>query len=157
MPRRYTVGFKNVTVSAAQDLVAIKPGTAKPIRICRVWLFGNDTSLQTAQMLRLLLKYTTGTLTLGSGGTSATAVPFDPGDTAFAGTAHVNDTTPSTTSTSFVDLVQAGGHNYAGFDRSFGMNGPIIGAAEGFVFSLLSTVTGTCNFSGGVEFEEFGG
>ncbi len=157
MGRVYTVSFKNVTISAAQDLVALKGSTGKTCRLRRVWLNMNDTTLQTAQGLRLSAKYGSATVTLGSGGSAPTPRPLDPGDAAASFTAHVNDTTPATTSGSFVDLVPGGCHNFAGFDFTWRPGAePVFGLNEGVVFELLSTVTGTCNFSGGAEVEEVG-
>lgn len=117
----------------------------------------NDTTLQTAQGLRLNCKYASATITLGSGGGTPTARPLDPGDAAASFTNHTNDTTPATTSGAFTDIMPAGGHNYGGFDYTWPTNEePVFGLSEGFVFELLSTVTGTCNFSGGVTVAETG-
>lgn len=155
MPRVYTATFKFVTISAAQDLVACKGSTGKLCKIRRAWVQGNDTTLQTAQMERLNTKYGSATVTLGSGGTSPTPRPYDPGDAAASFTAVANATTPSTTSGSFVDITPSGGHNYGGYDFTY-KDAPLFGLNEGIVFELNSTVTGTCNFSGGVEIEEAG-
>ncbi len=157
MPRVYTVSFKFVTISAAQDLVAVKGSTGKTCRLRRVWLQMNDTTLQTAQGLRLNVKYSSATLTLGSGGSVPTARPVDAGDTAASFSNHVNDTTPSTTSGAFTDIMPTGGHNYGGFDYTWPKGEEVVfGLNEGVVFELLSTVTGTCNFSGGATIEESG-
>lgn len=157
MGRVYTVSFKNVTISAAQDLVALKGSTGKTIKLRRAWLYMNDTVLQTAQGLRLNVKYASATLTLGSGGSTPTARPLDPGDAAASFTNHTNDTTPATTSGAFTDLTPVGCHNYAGYDYTWPKGEePVAGLNEGLVFELLSTVSGTCNFSGGVQVEETG-
>lgn len=155
MPRVYTASFKNITISAAQDLISLKGSSGKVCRARRFWLQGNDTTLQTAQMLRLNIKYSSATITLGSGGASVTPNPLDPGDSAASFTAHRNDTTQATTSGAFTDLYPSGGHNYGGFDFSL-KNEAIFGLNEGVVFELLSTVSGTCNYSGGAEVEEMG-
>lgn len=155
MGRIYTVSFKNVTISAAQDLISLKGSTGKVCRARRAWLSMNDTTLQTAQGLRLNIKYASATITLGSGGSAPTPRPLDPGDSAASFTARANDTTPATTSGAFTDLNPDGGHNYGGFNLSF-RDGPVFGLNEGIVFELLSTVSGTCNYSGGVEVEEMG-
>lgn len=157
MARVYTASFKNVTISAAQDLISLKGSTGKTCRVRRVWLYMNDTTIQTAQGLRLNVKYSSATFTAGSGGSAPTPRPLDPGDAAASFTARANDTTPGTTSGSFVDLMPAGGHNYQGFDYTWPKGeGPVFGLNEAVVFELLSTVTGTCNFSGGAEVEEVG-
>lgn len=157
MPRVYTVSFKNVTIAAAQDLVALKGSTGKTCRLRRVWLYMNDTTLQTAQALRLNVKYGSATVTLGSGGSAPTPRPLDPGDAAASFTCRVNDTTPGTTSGAFTDLTPVGGHNYAGYDYTWPKGEePVFGLNEGAIFELLSTVSGTCNFSGGATVEETG-
>lgn len=156
MPRIYASCFSNVTVSAAQDLVSLKGSSGKMCQVRRVWVQMTSTTLQTAQGLRLNCKLATATITLGSGGSASTPNPYDLGDTAFSGTSRVNDTTPATTSGAFTFVVTYGGHNYAGMDYSFGDKGPYFGLNQGFVFELLSTVSGTCAFSGGVEFSETG-
>lgn len=155
MPRVYTAGFKFVTVSAAQDLVSLKGSTGKVCQLRRAWLQMNDTTLQTAQGLRLNVKYGSATVTQGSGGSTPTPRPVDPGDAAASFTAHANDTTPATTSGAFVDINADGGHNYGGFDKTW-KDGPYFGLNEGVIFELNSTVTGTCNFSGGAEVVETG-
>lgn len=155
MGRVYTASFKNVTIAAAQDLISLKGSTGKTCKVLRAWLQMNDTTIQTAQGFRLNIKYASATLTQGSGGSTPTPRPLDPGDAAASFTAHANDTTPATTSGAFTDLNPGGGHNYGGFDLSF-KNPPAFGLNEGIVFELLSTVSGTCNYSGGVEVEETG-
>jgi hypothetical protein len=156
MPRVYTVAFKFVTVAAAQDLVSLKGSSGKTCRVRRCWLGMNDTTLQTAQGLRLNVKYGSATVTLGSGGSAPTPRPYDPGDSAASFTCRTNDTTPATTSGSFVDVTPNGIHNFGGYDFPYGDRGPEFGLNEGVVFELPSTVSGTCNFSGGVEVEERG-
>lgn len=157
MVRMYTVTFKNTSISAAQDLVALKGSTGKVCFVRRVWIYMNDTTLQTAQGLRLNCKYASATITLGSGGSAPTPRPLDAGDAAASFTARVNDTTPATTSGSFVDIMPAGGHNYAGLDYTWPtLEWPVFGLNEGFVFELLSTVSGTCAFSGGATVGEIG-
>ena len=157
MGRIYTASFKAVAVSAAQDLVSLKGSSGKVCRLKRVWLQMNDTTLQTAQGLKLNVKYGSATVTLGLGGSTPTPRPVDPGDAAASFTAHTNDTTPSTTSGSFVDITPTGGHNYGGFDYRWPEGKePIFGLNEGVVFELNSTVSGTCTFSGGAEVEEIG-
>jgi len=157
MPRVYTVSFKAVTISAVQDLISAKGSSGKTCRVRRIWLYMNDTTLQTAQGLKLNLKYGNATVTLGSGGSTPTPRPVDAGDAAASFTAHANDTSQATTSGSFVDITPVGGHNYAGFDYTFPKGEePVFGLNEGVIFELNSTVTGTCNFSGGMTIEETG-
>lgn len=155
MPRVYTAGFKNVTISAVQDLISLKGSTGKTCKLNRLHLQMNDTTIQTAQGLRLNVKYASATFTAGSGGSAPTPRPYDPGDAAASFTARVNDTTQGTTSGAFVDITPSGGHNYGGFDYTW-KTGPIFGLNEAIVFELNSTVSGTCAYSGHAEVEETG-
>jgi hypothetical protein len=157
MGRRSTVSFENVAVSAVQDLVACKGSTGKTVKLNRVWVGATDTTLQTAQSLRLNIKFASATLTLGSGGSVPTPTMIDPGDTAAAYSCHVNDTVQATTSGAFTKLVPQGVHNYGGWDFSFRQGSePTFGLNQGVIFELLSTVSGTCHLSGGAELEESG-
>lgn len=157
MPRIYTVSFENVTISAAQDLIGLKGSTGKVCKLRRAWLGASNTTLQTAQSLRLNVKYGSATVTLGSGGSSPTPRPVDPGDSAASFTAVANATTPSTTSGAFVNIEPDGIHNYAGEKLAWPeAEAPTFGLNEGVIFELLSTVTGTCAFSGGVAVSESG-
>jgi hypothetical protein len=155
MPRIYTVSFENVTISAAQDLISVKGSSGKTCRVRRVWLGATNTTLQTAQSLRVRCRYFPATMTQGSGGSTPTPSPVDPGDAVASFAAHANDTSQATTSGTAVTIMAQGIHNYAGMDFPF-QNPPVFGLNEGFSFELLSTVTGTCAFSGGMEIEETG-
>lgn len=156
MARLYTASFENVTISAAQDLLSLKNPSSKLVEIIRCWLGMTNTTIQTAQGLRLNCKVSTATFTAGSGGSAPASVPEDKGDSAASATARANDTTPGTTSGAFSNVNPMGIHNYAGWEFRFPTPIPII-LNEGFIFELLSTVSGTCAFSGGVEWSEKGG
>lgn len=156
MPRIYTVSSENVTVSAPQDLISLKGSSGKICRLRSVWFYMTSTTLQTAQGFRCNVKYGSATVTLGSGGTAPTPRPTDPGDAAASFTCRANDTTIATTSGAFVDITPGGGHNYAGFKWRWFDDFPVFGLNTGIIFSLLSTVSGTCAFSQGAEIEEIG-
>ena len=79
-----------------------------------------------------------------------------PGDSAASFTANINDTTKATTSGAFTNVEENGCHLYQGYDKTFARPF-LVGPNEGFVFELLSTVSGTVHLSGGVEAEELGG
>jgi len=155
MPRTYYVAFENVAISAAQDLVSIKGSSGKTCKLKRIVLGATDTSLQIAQSLRIRCRYFPATMTQGSGGSTPTPSPADPGDAAASFTAHTNDTTQATDSGTAVNIPCVGVHNYAGIDMSF-PDAPVAGLNEGFTFELLSTVSGTCHFSGSAVVEETG-
>lgn len=155
MYRRYTASFENVTIAAAQDLVSLKGVGLFVGRLRRAWFGACGTTLLTAQSVRLNIKKSTATFTVGSGGGAATPRPLT-GSTASTITARINDTTPGTTSGAFTSLYPTGVHVYGGFHLNLGDGGPTFGLNEGIIFELLSTVSGTCIFSGGVEFDEIG-
>src|SRR5882762_9725805 len=98
MARRYVVSFENVTVSAAQDLLSVKGTTGKVIRLISVKVGATNTTLVTAKSLQLRVQFLPATVTAGSGGGTATPRLLDPGDSAAAATARINDTTPATSS-----------------------------------------------------------
>jgi hypothetical protein len=155
MPRTYEVSFVNVAVSAAQDLIAIIGGAGKMLRIKRVKWGCSNTTLATGQNLSTQCRIMPATYTTGSAGSAPTPRPVDPGDTAATFTARANDTVKATTSGTPEIVDEDGSHLFAGYNFSF-PNPPLVGPTAGFVFELLSTVSGTVNLSGVVEVEEMG-
>ena len=159
MPRRYAITFEQVSVTGAQDLTLIKGGTGKILRILRVWVgsvsVANPAIAPTSQSLSIRCRTLPTTVTNGTGGSAATPIPFDPGDTAATFTARVNDTVKATTSGTAVTNYENGAHIYSGDDHVF-PNPPIVGSTSAFVFEMLSIPNGTVNLSGGVEVEEIG-
>ena len=155
MARRYTVTFEGVTVTAAQDLVAILGGTGKTCRIIRQWWGCADTTLATGQNLSVRGRVLPATVTPGSGGSTPTPRPLDGGDAAATFTAHVNDTSKTTSSGTVRIVEENGSHLFAGYALSFPAP-PIVEPTAAYVFELLSTVSGSITLSGGVEVEEIG-
>lgn len=159
MARIYEVTFENVTVSAAQDLVGltIAAGT-RTCKIKRMRVGATNTAIPTAQMLQIRARLASATYTVGSAGAAGVVKPVDLGDSAATFTARINDTVKATTSGAFTIMEETGCHIYAGYDFSYPQGRePVFGGAEGFVFELLSTVSGTVALSGGVTVEETGG
>ncbi len=156
MARRYTVAFENVSVSAAQDLFCIIGASGKMLRLISVAVGATDTSLPTAQMIRLRTRFLPATVTNGSGGSTPTPQKLDPGDAAASFTAHANDTTPATTNATAVLIETWGVHIYQGLDFQF-PTPPVCGPSEAITFELLSTVSGTVHLDGTALVEEIGG
>jgi hypothetical protein len=159
MSRIYEVATENVAVSAAQDLLQIKGASGKMLRIKRVKVGASDTSIPTAQMLRLRCRFLPTTVTDGSGGSTPTPQKRDPGDAGASFTALGNNSTQATTNGTALVVDQPPGiHIYAGYDYAFpaGME-PVIGPSESFTFEMLSTPSGTLHLSSGVTVEEIGG
>jgi len=156
MPRTYSVTFEEVAVTAAQDLVEIKGAAGKILRILRQYVAMTDTSPPTNQQFALRSRFLPATVTDGSGGTTPTPRPFDPGDAAASFTALVNNTVKATSSGTPTILEENGANAFAGYDYMF-PRPPIIGPSEAFVFELLAAPGGTPHLSGGVVVEESGG
>jgi hypothetical protein len=157
MPRTYEVTFEKVAVSAVQDLVEVIGAAGKMLRVKRQWVSCVDVSpLPAAQMLALRGSYLPATVTHGTGGSSPTPRPTDPGDTAASFTAKANSTAPATTSGTKATQEEGGGHIYSGYEKTFTAP-PIIGPNESYVFELITAPSGSLTLSGGVEVEESGG
>ena len=154
MGRRYHLIFENVSVSAVQDLVQINGATGKTVLVRRVWL-NSVNATPTAQQLRLRGRYVPATVTNGSGGSTPTPRPLDPGDAAATFTARANSTTQATSSGTIIDLWATGCHVQGGVDTMF-PTPFVVPAGAAFVFDLAAAPTGTLNLSGGVEVEEIG-
>lgn len=99
--RVYTVPIaftSGVSTPAQVDVFELHAGTSKPIVLIS-WEFGQTSEIGDAQeeQLELVLKYMTGAVTSGSGGTAAgTPRPVIPGDSAFGGTFENGNTTKAT-------------------------------------------------------------
>ena len=156
MPRTYSVTFEEVACTAAQDLVQIIGAAGKTLRILRQYVAMTDTSPPTNQQFAIRSRFLPATVTNGSGGSSPTPRPFDPGDASASFTAKANSTTPATTNGTAAILEENGCNSFAGYDYMF-PRPPIIGPSESFVFELLAAPSGTPHLSGGVIVEEMGG
>ena len=156
MPRTYAVTFEQVSVSAAQDLIQIAGAAGKMLRILRQWVGVTNTTAPTNQQISVRARFLPATVTAGSGGSTPTPRPFDPGDAAASFSAYANNTTKATTGGTAAILEENSANVFAGYDLTF-IKPPLIGPSESFVFELLSTVSGTINMSGGVIVEESGG
>lgn len=94
MARMYTAVFKNVAVTAAQDLFEILAPTKSIVIVHEFGLF-QTTELGDAAEEQLLLTCNrgVGTVTSGSGGATVTPQPINDGNPAFGGTVERNNTT----------------------------------------------------------------
>jgi hypothetical protein len=101
MPRSYSITFSAVAVSAAQDLFELSPADDKPVEIVGIEL-GQSSDSGDAADEQLQISIIRGHATSGSGGSSATAVPKQPADTAAGFAAEVNNTTVASTGTPVV-------------------------------------------------------
>lgn len=101
--RIYVVPIENVTIgTAAQDVFSLLCGASNGIEIHHIHL---EANVSAEAALRMRLKRGTATVTQGSGGSAPTPAPVDVNDASSSGvTAHINDTTPATTSGAFTTL-----------------------------------------------------
>jgi hypothetical protein len=96
--RTYAVTFNAVAVSAAQDMFEITPADDKPCEIVSMHL-GQYSDAGDAAAELLGISIVRGFTASGSGGSSATPAPMDPGSSAAGFTAEVNNTTVANTGT----------------------------------------------------------
>jgi hypothetical protein len=156
MARRYAVSFEEVACSAAQDLLQINGAAGKMLRILSVSVAMADTSPPTNQQFGLRARFLPATVTNGSGGSSPTPQPYDPGDSAASFTAKANNTSKATTNGTASVLLEDGCNAFSGYLYMF-PSPPVVGPSEAFVWELLSTPTGTPHLSGTAVVEEMGG
>jgi hypothetical protein len=98
--RIYTVQFDNVAITTAADFFELDPAADKPIRILAIDIGQtNRTGDANEDMVRwAIARFSGATITSGSGGTTPTPVPLNPGDVAASFTAEAANTTAATTS-----------------------------------------------------------
>ncbi len=104
MSRAYETGFDNVAVTVAQDLIEILAPTDAIVEVPEIEL-SQSTEVGDAQeeQLRLRWRRGIGSVTSGSGGTTATPQPYEDGDAAFGGTVEVNNTTKMVVGTGTIE------------------------------------------------------
>ena len=157
MPRIYTVVFEKVSVTAVQDLFQLIGAAGTMCKLTRVAISNVDSTLPAAQDMALRVSFLPATVTNGSGGSSPTPQPKDPGDAAASFTAKANSTSKASTSGTAVKLEENGAFLYGGYDvrQTFGYFGP----SESIVVELITApaASGTWVMSGTVEVEETGG
>lgn len=94
MSRIYQVLIPFVSQTAQIDFFELTAGAEKPCLIHEIYLANSsDAKDAEEEMLGLMLKRASGSVTSGSGGTAPTPVPINPDDAAAAFAAEVNNTT----------------------------------------------------------------
>lgn len=158
MGRTYKVTFPAVAVTAASDLLQIKGATGKTLQVMRVRWKNTDNTLATAQMLQTRARFLPATVTDGTGGSTATPQPLDPGDAAASFTVKTNNTTKATTGGTPSILHEGAEHIYSGEDITDTAGWPTIGPSESYVFELTSAaIQGTVHLSVTAWVKEVGG
>lgn len=90
----HTAGFKAVAITAAQDLFEVRASTTSIIYVHGFSLYQTtDLGDAAEEILRLTTNRGSGSVTSGSGGSTATAALVTRANTAFGGTVEVNNTT----------------------------------------------------------------
>jgi len=153
MARVYTVSMDNVAVSAAQDLFTILCASTVPIEIHSVNL--DQKTLTAWEAKDITFKRVPATVTV-TGGTSITARPMVPNDTAAAATATINNTTLATSTGTIVTLLATEFNFLNGFYWSpAGQDDRIIIApSQAFCVRLGTAPSGSMNVSGSMTFAE---
>ena len=101
----FTIVCKNVTVTAAQDILAAYAATTKKLRLLAVELAANGQT--TVGNYPIRLRYLPPTVTAGSGGSSVTPVNVNPDGAAPSFTAKANSTTQATSTGTISDLTSS--------------------------------------------------
>lgn len=91
MGRVYEAPFKDIAVTAAQDLWEVLVATDSLVRLLAMDL--SQRSKLSNELLRLTMRRITGAPTSGTGGGTITPTAVCPGDAAFGGTVERNNTT----------------------------------------------------------------
>lgn len=150
--RVYTASFADVSVSAVQDLLAVYTGSGKVVQIHSVEL-AQKTATAVGN-LSLTFKRATGGFTAGSGGSTPTAIPVNPGDAAATATVHANDTTQLTGGTEVVLYATAVNVVNGWLYLPPAEDRPVIGLSSAFVVSLNTAPGSAETFSGQITFAE---
>lgn len=160
MGRMYTASFKAVAVTAQQDFFEILAPTDAVV-VIHDWELNQTTEIGDAQeeQLGLTTNRGVGTVTSGSGGTTATSQPVHDGDAAFGGTVEVNNTTKMVVGTGTLEELEPYSWNvriplmkiYTPETR------PVISPGNRWTLELESTPTDSITMNGKVTFEEVGG
>ena len=102
--RVYTMSFKNISVSAAQDLLALYAGYSGAFEV-HSFVVGQVTAT-TVGNLRISMNRLPATVTAGSVGAAGVISPARTGDHAATVTGRVNDTTQAVTSGTAIALLE---------------------------------------------------
>lgn len=155
MGRVYAVTFENVAVTASQDLFMVAPADDKPVKLLGLTL-SQSTEIGDAMEEMLRIKVIRGHATVGSGGSSITAVPCNPIDTASGATCRSNDTTIASTGTA-VDLLADAFNVRSGYQFWWTPEtAPTCSEASGvrFVVRLMANPADSVTMGGTLYFEE---
>lgn len=151
--RLYSVAFKDVSISAAQDLINLTATAGMAFKVHAVEL--GQRTLATWEAKNVRMTRNPATVTTGSGGAAATPRALNPSDVAATVTARTNDTTGQTTSGTATDILAREWEFLNGF---FWLPAPeqrpIIRPSEGLVLRIDTAPSAAMLASGYILFEE---
>ena len=94
MGRKYSISFSGVAATAAQDAFEVLVPADKVMVLHELHLSqSTEVGDAEAEMVQASIRRVTGAPTSGSGGSTATPLPLDEGDSAAGITAEINNTT----------------------------------------------------------------
>lgn len=151
--RLYSVAFKDVAVTAAQDLFGLLSTANMAFKVHAIEL--GQRTLATWEAKNVRLTRMPATATVGSGGAAGTLKPLNPSDVAATVTARINDTVAQTTSGTATDIFAREWEFLNGF---FWLPAPeqrpIIRPSEGLVLRLDTAPSASMTASGYMLIEE---
>jgi hypothetical protein len=161
MGRKYTATFKEIAVTAAQDLFEIA-APADAVVIVHDWTVTQKTETgDTAEeMLTLTTNRGIGSVTSGSGGASVTPHAVEDGDAAFGGTVERNNTTIMAvgSGTLDTDLEVHTWNVRMPYQKIYTPETrPVISPSNRWTLELETAPADSVTVSGTVTFEEVGG
>ena len=150
--REYTVSFQNVSVAAAQDMLAVYAGANMAFEVVS---FGVGPSNTTVENLLINVKRLPATVTTGSGGAAVTPAPDQDSDSSAQVTARRNDTTQATTSGTATYHYSSAVNEVNGIDYIFptGLR-PVAKPNEAIVFEVTTAPGAGRTMSGYMKVRE---
>lgn len=160
MARRYTAVFKEVAVTAAQDLFEIAAPADAIVRVLN-WTLSQKTETGDAaeEMLTITTNRGVGSVTSGSGGASVTPQPIEDGDAAFGGTVERNNTTIMAVGTGTLEELEVHSWNVrVPYQKIYTPEEcPIISPSNRWTLECETAPADSITMSGTITFEEIGG
>ena len=161
MGRMYTGTFKDIAVTAAQDLFELA-APADAILVVHAWVLTQDTETGDAaeEMLTLTTNRGVGSVTSGSGGATVTTQPVEDGDPATGGVVERNNTTIMAVGTGTLET-DPEVHNWnvrIPYQWVYPPElRPIVSPSNRWTLELETAPADSVTMSGTVWFEEIGG
>lgn len=157
MGRIYTASFDDVSISAAQTLLAVATGTSgSPLNMAvsiHMIVLG-QRSLTSWEAKPLRFNRVSGAYTQSSGGTAPTPRPHNFGDSAATATARANDTTAASAGTTTTIMTD----EWVFLNNYLWLPAPedriILAPGQCFALHLPTAPSGATSCSGSITFEE---